>query len=98
MVFIGQLHSREEDRRQHILGTLVKAGGLPPESIGRIELRAAICTVAIRRAHAQQALQCIRDGRVKKKRIRAPAVTVPRFSGRAGRWAWYRSPPSRAAP
>lgn len=61
---------KDKLRKADVLGTLVKAGRIPPEAIGRIALRASICTVAVRRTHAQQALQCLRDGRIKKKRIR----------------------------
>ena len=62
---------RDKLRKADVLGTLVKAGGLPPAAIGRIDLQEAICAVAVQRRHAEQALQCIRGSRVKKKKVRA---------------------------
>lgn len=62
---------RDKIRKADVLGTLVKAGGIPPKAIGRIDLQEAICTVAVARQFAEQALQCVRGGRIKKKRVRA---------------------------
>jgi ATP-independent RNA helicase DbpA len=61
----------EKLRKGDVLGALVKDGNLPPEAIGRIDLMQHACAVAVARVHAQEALEYIRRGRIKKKRVRA---------------------------
>jgi len=58
-------------RKADVLGALVKAGGVPPDAIGTIDLRKRTCAVAVAKAFAHQALTAVRRGRVKKKRVRA---------------------------
>ncbi len=58
-------------RKGDVLGALVKDGNLPPEAIGRIDLMQHACAVAVARAHAHEALEYLRRGRIKKKRVRA---------------------------
>lgn len=62
---------RDKLRKGDVLGALVKAGGVPPEAIGDIDLRPQVCAVAVARAYARQALRAVRSGRIKKKRVRA---------------------------
>lgn len=58
-------------RKGDVLGGLVKDGGIPPEMIGRIDLMAKACAVAIKTAFADQALEHLQTGRIKNKRLRA---------------------------
>ena len=68
MVFSGR---KDKLRKGDILGALIKDGQIPAEAIGRIDLSAKTCAIAIRRSHAQQALTFLHAARVKKKRVRA---------------------------
>ena len=54
-----------------ILGSLVKEGQIPAAEIGHIELNANSCAVAITRGYAEQALNHMKHGRVKKRKVRA---------------------------
>jgi ATP-independent RNA helicase DbpA len=58
-------------RKGDILGGLVKDAGIPPEKIGRIDLLAKVCAVAIDEMFAEKALQHLREGRIKNRRLRA---------------------------
>ncbi len=58
-------------RRGDVLGALVKDAGLPPEAIGRMDLTARTCAVAVAREHATQALAYLKQGRIKKRKVRA---------------------------
>lgn len=58
-------------RKGDVLGGLVKDGGIPAEMIGRIDLMAKACAVAIKTAYADQALAHLQTGRIKNKRLRA---------------------------
>jgi ATP-independent RNA helicase DbpA len=54
-----------------ILGSLVKEGQIPAGEIGQIDLSANSCAVAVTRAFADQALNHLKHGRVKKRKVRA---------------------------
>jgi ATP-independent RNA helicase DbpA len=58
-------------RKGDVLGGLVKDGGIPPEMIGQIDLMAKACAVAIKTEFADQALEHLKTGRIKNKRLRA---------------------------
>jgi ATP-independent RNA helicase DbpA len=58
-------------RKGDVLGGLVKDGGIPPDMIGQIDLMAKACAVAIKTEFAEQALEHLRTGRIKNKRLRA---------------------------
>ena len=58
-------------RKSDVLGGLVKDGGIPPQMIGRINLMAKACAVAIDGAYADQALTHLRTGKIKNRRLRA---------------------------
>ena len=62
---------KDKLRKGDVLGSLVKDGKIPPDAIGRIDLMQRVCGVAVARAFAKQALQHVREGRIKKKRVRA---------------------------
>jgi ATP-independent RNA helicase DbpA len=68
MIFSGR---KDKLRKGDILGALIKDGQIPAEAIGRIDLSAKTCAIAIHREHAQQALTFLHSARVKKKRVRA---------------------------
>ncbi len=68
MIFSGR---KDKLRKHDILGALIKDGQIPAEAIGRIDLSAKTCAIAIRRTHAQKALTFLHSARVKKKRVRA---------------------------
>ena len=61
-------------RKGDVLGALVKDAGIPVEMIGRIDLLAKACAVAINHAYADQALDHLRQGRVKNRRLRARLI------------------------
>ncbi len=54
-----------------ILGSLVKDGQIPAGEIGRIDLNATSCAVAVTRDYAEVALSHLQNGRVKKRKVRA---------------------------
>ena len=58
-------------RKGDVLGGLVKDAGIPVDKIGRIDLMPKSCAVAIDEAYAEQALQHLRMGRIKNRRLRA---------------------------
>lgn len=58
-------------RKGDVLGGLVKDAGIPPEMIGQIDLMPTACAVAIKNAFAEHALEHLRTGRIKNKRLRA---------------------------
>jgi len=63
---------RDKVRKGDVLGALVKEGGLPMESVRRIDLMDQSCAVAIDREWAEQALDYLRrGGRIKKMQVRA---------------------------
>jgi ATP-independent RNA helicase DbpA len=62
---------KQKLRKGDVVGALVKDGGIPPEAIGDIRLGAITCAVALERAEAVKALRYLRQGRIKKARIRA---------------------------
>ncbi len=62
---------KQKLRKGDVLGALVKDGKLPADSIGRIDLGDKTCAVAIREAHAKDALRFLQRARVKKQRVRA---------------------------
>lgn len=62
---------KDKLRRGDVLGALVKDAGLPPEAVGRIDLDAQVCAVAVAREFAQRALDHVLQGRIKKRRVRA---------------------------
>jgi len=61
-------------RKGDVLGALVKDAGIPVEMIGRIDLMAKACAVAINHAFADQALDHLREGRIKNRRLRARLI------------------------
>ncbi len=62
---------RDKLRKGDVLGALVKDGGIPAESIGRIDLMDKSCAIAIARADARDALRYVQGARIKKQRVRA---------------------------
>jgi len=54
-----------------ILGSLVKEGQIPAGEIGQIDLNPKSCTVAVTRGYAEKALRHLKNGRVKKQKVRA---------------------------
>jgi len=68
MIFSGR---KDKLRKGDILGALIKDGEIPAEAIGRIDLSAKTCAIAIQRSHAHKALTFLHSARVKKKRVRA---------------------------
>ena len=62
---------QQKIRKGDVLGALVKDGGIPPESIGSIDLQRSACSVAIDRAHAADAMRYLKTGRIKNGRVRA---------------------------
>ena len=68
MIFSGR---KDKLRKGDILGALIKDGQIPAEAIGRIDLSAKTCAIAIRRTYARTALTFLHSARVKKKRVRA---------------------------
>jgi ATP-dependent RNA helicase DbpA len=62
---------KDKLRKGDILGALIKDGKIPSEAIGRIDLSAKSCAIAIHRPQAKAALQFLHTARVKKKRVRA---------------------------
>ena len=62
---------KDKLRKGDVLGCLVKDGGIPPECIGRIDLMPRACAVAVHRSHARQALNHLKQGRIKNKRVRS---------------------------
>jgi ATP-independent RNA helicase DbpA len=58
-------------RKSDVLGGLVKDAGIPPEAIGRIDLMPKSCAVAIASDYAEQALNHLRTGKIKNRRLRA---------------------------
>jgi ATP-independent RNA helicase DbpA len=58
-------------RKSDVLGGLVKDAGIPPEMIGRIDLMPKTCAVAIASDYAEQALNHLRTGKIKNRRLRA---------------------------
>ena len=67
---IVQAGRKDKVRKGDVLGALIKDAGLPPEAGGRIDLMARSCGVAIAREHAERALEHLRTGRIKKRRVR----------------------------
>ena len=67
---IVQAGRKDKVRKGDVLGALVKDAGLPPEAVGRIDLMARSCGVAIAREHAERALAHLKTGRIKKRRVR----------------------------
>jgi ATP-independent RNA helicase DbpA len=61
---------KDKLRKGDVLGSLVKDGGIPAKAIGRIDLMPKVCAVAIEASYLQQAIQHLRTGRVKNKRVR----------------------------
>jgi len=61
---------RDKLRKGDVLGSLVKDGGIPAGAIGRIDLMAKVCAVAIDVGYCQQAVNYLRTGRIKNKRVR----------------------------
>jgi ATP-dependent RNA helicase DbpA len=66
MIFSGR---KDKLRKGDILGALIKDGQIPADAIGRIDLSAKNCAIAIRRTHAKKALTFLHSARVKKKRV-----------------------------
>lgn len=62
---------KQKLRKGDVLGALIKDAGLPADAIGRIDLMATQCAVAIARAHAPAALAFVQRARIKKARVRA---------------------------
>lgn len=62
---------RDKLRKGDVLGALIKDAGLPADAIGTIGLAARQCTVAIDRGHIDAAVDHLRRGRVKNRKIRA---------------------------
>ena len=62
---------KDKLRKGDVLGALVKDGGIPSDAIGRIDLTAKTCAIAIARAHAPTAWKYLQRARIKKKRVRA---------------------------
>jgi ATP-independent RNA helicase DbpA len=65
---------KDKLRKGDVLGSLVKDGGIPAKAIGRIDLMPKVCAVAIEAAYLQQAIQHLRTGRVKNKRVRVQVL------------------------
>jgi ATP-independent RNA helicase DbpA len=62
---------RDKLRKGDVLGALIKDAGLPADAIGRIDLNAHRCAVAVRVEHGDAALRFLQSARVKKRRVRA---------------------------
>ena len=58
-------------RKGDVLGGLVKDAGIPPEKIGRINLMAKVCAVAVDEEYVDQAMDHLRMGKIKNRRLRA---------------------------
>jgi ATP-independent RNA helicase DbpA len=67
------IHSGRSDkiRKSDILGGLIKDAGIPAEMIGRIDLKSKACAVAVAEDYAEQALDHLRMGKIKNRRLRA---------------------------
>ena len=61
-------------RAGDLLGALTGDVGLAADDVGKIDIQPSRSYVAIRRQHAQRALRCLRDGKIKGKRFRAWAL------------------------
>ena len=62
---------KDKLRKGDVLGALVKDGGIPPDAIGRIDLTARTCAIALATAAAPKAEKYLQRARIKKKRVRA---------------------------
>ena len=62
---------KDKLRKGDVLGSLIKEGGIPPEAIGRIDVRDRVCAVALTPEFAQKARTHLREGRIKKRRFRS---------------------------
>jgi ATP-independent RNA helicase DbpA len=58
-------------RKGDVLGALVKDAGIPAEKIGRIDLMHKACGVALNHDVAKQAVEHLRTGKIKNRRLRA---------------------------
>lgn len=66
---------RDKLRKGDVLGALIKDAGLRADAIGRIDLNAQRCAVAVRVEHGDAALRFLQSARVKKRRVRAIRLT-----------------------
>ncbi|HJN73481.1 MAG TPA: helicase-related protein, partial [Myxococcota bacterium] len=58
-------------RKGDVLGALIQDARVPADALGRIDVNRATIAVAVRLDHAESALAWAREGRIKKKRVRA---------------------------
>lgn len=75
ITFAINLGKKDKIRPGDILGALIKDGGLPPEAIGKIDIRALQSYVAIRRGDIKMAYQYFQHGTLKGRKIQAKSYT-----------------------
>ncbi len=61
---------KDKLRKGDVVGSLVKDVGIPPETIGRIDLKDKTCAVALSKEVAVKVANHLKSGRIKNKRVR----------------------------